>query len=107
MILGRVGSRSQERGSGGPHGTGGRNSSARGSNTASPKKAAANPRKHALEILQGLDKLINALRVGCERAADPAKLDRREQLLRRATELRAKLVAEFERLPSAEDDDPA
>ncbi len=107
MILDGLSSRSQGRSSGVPRGTGGGISSAQGSDTIGSKGAAPDPRKHGLEILQGLDKLIDALRAGCERAADPAKLDRREQLLRRATELRARLVVEIERLPSAEDDNPA
>jgi hypothetical protein len=63
-------------------------------------------REHATELLRGLDELIEALRAGCEEPADAEKLERRQRLLQRATELRQRLTEEIERLPSSSLDHP-
>jgi hypothetical protein len=68
-----------------------------------PEEAPIGSREHALKMLRELDKLIDALEAGCAAPADPARLQRRQLLLNRATELREKLLAEVDKLPSADD----
>jgi hypothetical protein len=64
-------------------------------------------REHALQMLRELDKLVDALEIGCASPSEPEKLQRRRVLLERAMGLRERLLAEIDGLPLAGDDEPA
>ena len=66
-----------------------------------PDAVRPGTREHAQELLRGLDELIKALRAGCAEPAEAERLQRRQDLLQRATELRRRLIEEIESLPSS------
>ncbi len=72
----------------------------------SGRQSRTGAREYALEILDELERLIEALRAGCESATDPEMLSRRREHVQRAIALREKLLMEIEKLPSVGDDEP-